>query len=185
MAGDIENPRVWLEGDAYVGDIGATLPTNVSSDWDADWDALGILGDDGLTEARDEESNDLYGWGIFVRTVRSKHKRTFTINVLEDTPIVFDLVNPGSTAETAGEITTREVIAPQPNPKAFGFERRDGDIISRIIVDRGEVTEVGDITSNEEGLEMRELTITAYPDADTGLIYTEVTNNPAAAESGS
>src|SRR5690606_19354535 len=96
-------------------------------------------------------------------------------------PAVFDLVNPGSTAETTTGVTTREVTAPGPNPKAFGFELRDGDTIRRLVVPRGEVLSPGQISSSESAMTMFELPVTVYPASD-GVLYVEITNNPAAAE---
>src|SRR5690606_5525242 len=153
MAGDSENPRVWLEADVYVADLSTTAPTDVSAAWPAGWEPIGLLSEDGMTEGRDETQTDHYAWGgVLVRTTRARHKRTFTITALEDNPAVFDLVNPGSTAETTTGVTTREVTAPGPNPKAFGFELRDGDTIRRLVVPRGEVLSPGQISSSESAM---------------------------------
>ncbi len=183
MTGDADNARIWLLGDVFTGDVGTDPPTDLDPETPlpAGWDALGLLSEDGLTEQRDEEVNDYFAWGgTLVRTTRSKHKRSFMVTALEDNPIVFDLVNPGSEVETAGGLTTRTVRAPQPNPKAFLFLTTDGDSVSAIVVDKGEVTEVGEVVKGENDMTMRELTIVVYPDAD-GVLYRELTTDPAAA----
>lgn len=180
MAGDTENPRIYRLGDVYAGDLDTPAPTDVETALNAGFEPLGLLSEDGLTESREEEVTDHYAWGgILVRTTRSKHKRSFRVTALEDNPIVFDLVNPGSTAETAGGVTTREVSVPVSSPKAFVFEVTDGDYVARIHVARGEVIEVGDVVRGEADMVMRELTINVYPDEE-GLLYTEITSDPAA-----
>lgn len=189
MSGDADAARVWLEGDVLVAAVGVTAPTDTTTDWlsvDADWEPLGLLSEDGLTEGRDADSNDMRAWGgILVRTVRSNEKRTFKVAVLENSDVVFHLLNPGSSSETIGGITTRDIKASVPDPRAFGFEKRDGYITSRIVVPRGEVTEVGEAVANEQGIESREITVTVYPDPDTSILFTEVTDDPAAAVAGS
>lgn len=183
MAGDTDNPRIWANADVYVAPVGSTAPTTVSGAWDAAWDDLGLLSEDGITEAQTDQVTTHYALGgILVRRVRSQHERTFTVTLLEDTPAVFALLNPGSDAATATGVTTRHVHVPTPAPMAFGIETTDGSITRRIIIDRGEVTAVADhpIASDTE-MAAREATITVYPDSD-GLLYTEITNDPQAVE---
>lgn len=186
MAGDTDNPRIWAGADVYVADIGTTAPTTTTGSLAAGWKALGLLHEDGLTESRSEDSTDHHAWGgILVRTTRSKHKRTFQVAALEDNDEVWRLVNPGSYAEGGAQTTTtRHVLTPTTDPKAFLFEMTDGTITKRIIVPRGEVTTVGDIVASDDELTAYELTITVYPDAD-GALYLELTDDPSAEPSGS
>ena len=180
MAGDVANPRVWVNADVYVAPVGTSAPTDVATAWAAAWKAVGLLSEDGLTESRDEDVTDHYAWGgILVRTTRSRHKRTFTVSVLEDNPTVQSLINPGSTAVTATTITTRTIRVPGPNVQAFGLEFRDGAVTKRIVVPRAEVVEVGDVTYSEGELHVRELTINVLP-TSAGVLYSEITNDPQA-----
>jgi hypothetical protein len=181
MAGDTDNPRVWVNADVYVGAVDTPAPTDLVTPLNAAFEALGLLSEDGMTEAREEDKTDHYAWGgILVRTTRSKHKRTIRVIALEDNPVVFDLVNPGSEAETTGGVTTRTVKTPQPNKKAFVIEQSDGDITRRISIPTGEVLDVGDIETSDSTLAQKELTITVYPDEE-GVLYHEITNDPQAA----
>lgn len=186
MAGDTANPRVWLDADVYTAPLGSTAPTDVSSDWDSAWEPVGLLSEDGMTESRDETQTDHRAWGgILVRTTRSQHKRTFTVTALEDNPVVYELVNPGSSSETvegtegALDVTTREIVTPKSAPKAFGFELIDGDYTKRLIIPRGEIFSVGQVSASETAMSMYELQVTVYPAAD-GVLYQEITTDPAA-----
>lgn len=185
MAGSTENPRIWLNADVYVADYGTAGPTDIATDWPAGFEPLGLLSQDGMTETRDETVNDHFAWGgILVRTTRSNHKRSFTVIALEDNPVVFGLVNPGSEAATVGDITTRTVKVPGVDVRAFGLELRDGDITRRRVIPRGEVVAVGDITRSEAAMEMYELTINVYPDGE-GVLYLDITDDPQAVEAAS
>lgn len=183
--GDIDNPRIWLNADVWVGPLDATAPTNVTtamSTVDSDWQALGLLSqDDGMTETRDQDSTDHYAWGnILVRNTRSKIKFSFQVTALEDNPVVFDLVYPGSTDVTNLGVTTRTVKVPTVNRRSFCFELVDGTIINRRYIAVGEVTEVADISINDNEMAGKQLTITVYPDA-SGVVWKDITNDPQAA----
>lgn len=180
-AGDTANVRVWLNGDVRVATVGTTAPTDTSTAWAAGWSKLGLLSEDGLTTEMENDSNDFFAWGgIKVKTVRSKFSRTFKVTALENSDVVYKLVNPGSTSATATGITTRTVKNPTSDIRAFGFEKSDGSTISRIVVPRGEVTEVAEVKSSADEMTMYELTISVYPASD-GTQYIEITNDAAAA----
>lgn len=181
MSGDTANPRVWINADAYRAPLGTTAPTDTSAAWPAGWDPFGLLSEDGITEQRADTLTDMFAYGgILVRTTRSKHKRTIKVICLEDNPIVFATVNPGSTASTAGGVTTRTVKVPNTNRQAFGLEVRDGDITKRIVIPAGEVMSVGDAKFADAEMTMKELDINVYPDAD-GVLYYELTDDAQAA----
>lgn len=189
MAGDVANPRIWVNADVYVAPVDTDGPTNTSADWPGTWDVLGLLSeDDGIVESRDQDKTDHFAYGaILVRTTRSKHKRTIKVTALEDNDIVYELVNPGSLAVLSAGDTTRTVVVPQADPRTFGLEVRDGDIIKRRIIPRGEVTEVGDVTYSDDEMAMYELTIDIYPVVDEatygtplGVYYLDITNDPQA-----
>lgn len=180
MAGDVDNPRIWLNGDVYAAGVGATLPTNTTTALNAAFEALGLLSEDGVTESRSEDVTEHYAWGgILVRTTRAKHKRTIKVIALEDNAIVHHLANPGSLSASSGGVTHRTVKVPVANPMAFVVEVVDGDITLRKVIPRGEVTEVGDEVLSESAIAMRELTITVYPDED-GILYHEYSDDPGA-----
>ena len=181
MAGDTDNVRVWLNADVYVAPVGSTAPTDTTTALDAAFEAIGLLSEDGSAEGREEETADHYAWGgILVRTTRSKHKRTLKVTALEDTPVVFDLANPGSTAITLGSgETTRTVKAPTSNPKALVLETVDGDVTTRRYVPNCEAFVTGEIEQSESSPTMVELTFHVYPDAD-GVLFYDITNDPQA-----
>lgn len=181
MSGDPKNSRVWLLGDTHVGDTDAAPPTAPTGAMTG-FSPLGCLTTDGLTRSREADSTDLPLWGKGVaRVIKSNEKRTFKVAATDDNPVLFQLVEPNSTQESAAGVTTRTVKASSAvsNPKSFVFETADGSIHRRIYVPIGEVTEVADIVASEEDWEAKELTITAYPDAD-GTLYIEITDDPQA-----
>lgn len=181
MAGDVDNARIWGGADFYTAPLGTVAPTDLTTAWAAAWDALGLLGEDGMNEEQSDDTQDHWAWGnIRVRRTRSRHTRSITVVALEDNDIVFKLLNPGSTSTTTTGVTTRAVKVPTSEIKAFGAELRDGTITKRIVIPRGEVITVGARTMSESSMAMRELTVDVYP-GDDDLLYYEITDDPGAA----
>ena len=61
----------------------------------------------------------------------------------------------------------------------FGIELVDGNVTKRIVIPRGEVTEVGSVKISDADMTAYELTIAIYSDADNEW-YTEITDDPQA-----
>lgn len=179
MAGDTANPRIWLGADVFVAPVGTTAPTDLTTALNASFKALGLLSEDGMTESREQDSEDKHAYGgLLVRTVRSKHKRTIKVTALEDNLVVWGLVNPGSTAATASGVTTRTVKVPSASdPRAWVLELVDGAVKKRRAIPKGEVVEVADVTISDSEISMYELTIVVYPAADATL-YKDIDNDP-------
>lgn len=175
MAGDVENVDLWQEADVYVGPIGATEPTDVTSEWDEDWDLVGLLdGDEGFTQAREEDTSERYAWGkLLVKKTRSKHKRTIRFVALEDNATVFSLVNPGSTREEDGGLTTSTVSVPTYSEFAIGFETREGDKVKRRLVKRADIEEIGELKDSEADVAVYEITVVLIPETD-GVLYVDL-----------
>lgn len=182
MSGNTANPRVWLNGSVFAGAVGSTAPTDISTALNAAFKDLGLLSEDGTEEVHENDQAEFYArGGILVRSVLSKDKVTIKVTCLEDNQFVFPLVNPGSTQSTTTGVTTRSVKVKTPNPMAFVIVDTDGGYTRRKAIAKGEVIEVGPQIAGPE-MTMRELTIVIYPSA-AGVLYTEITDDPAAAVS--
>jgi hypothetical protein len=176
MAGTTANAALWQNADVYIADVGATAPTDVSSTWDASWEAAGLLnGEDGFVMSRDEEVAEHFAWGgVLVKKTRRNHKRTVQFTALEDNPVVFRLINPGSSAPvTQSGLTTSVVKVPVVEEFAIGFEVRDGNKIKRRTVKRATLEEVGEVTESESGLASVQITVVILTEED-GELYREV-----------
>ncbi len=183
MSGDTANAALWTNADVYTATPGTAGPADVASAWAAGWDAVGLLdGDEGFTEAREDESSEHYAWGgILVKRTKSKHKRTIKFVAMEDNDAVFALVNPGSTRAPDGTdpLLTRSTIKVPTNAEfAIGFEVRDGDKVKRRFVKRASIQEVGEIKESEGEPTVYEITVVLFPEAD-GTLYEEISGTVA------
>lgn len=178
MAGDANNTRVWQTADVYTAVLGTALPTDTSTALAAAWKLIGLLnGDEGITESRDEDTDDKYAWGgILVRTVHSHHKRSFNFTAFETNDNVFALVNPGSAVPTVATLTRTSIVkVPVYTPQAMVIELTDGARKKRITCTRVETAEIGDREIAEQDLESWPVTVNVIPNTSS-VLYTEIEN---------
>lgn len=181
MAGNSSNVRVWTLADVYVAPVGTTAPTDVSTPLAEDWVALGLLSEDGLSFTNESDTTDLFEYGgARVRRIRSHHVKDFSVTPLENTNEVWALTNPGSEASTNSGVTTRTVKTPVSGDiRAFVIELRDGEIVTRRVIPRAELSEVAEESITREEFPAPTLTFSVYPASD-GTLYIELTNDEAA-----
>lgn len=179
MAGNADNTAIWEGADVFIGDEGATGPTDLTTPWGVAWSAAGLLdGEAGFVQSRSEDSSEHYAWGgILFKRTRSKHKRTFKFTALEDNAVVFGLVNPGSVRTAAAGVRTSAIKVPTSHRFAVGFETRDGSKVKRRYAGSAEVVEVADITESETDPTVFEITVVIFPEAD-GTLYHEIETDP-------
>lgn len=167
MSGDPTNARLWTDADVYIATSLATAnPASINAAFGAGWDLVGLLdGDDGFTEAREEDVNDHFAWGgILVRTGRSHFKLTKTFTALEDNDVTFDLRWPGSTRGGS-------IVVPTPAQVKIAFETREGDVAHRLIsANYAEITLDGDVTENEPDLAKLQFVATIFPTGDSPAV---------------
>lgn len=152
MAGTPDNARQWADADVYVAfDTAEPNPADIDTAFGGNWSLVGLLdGDDGFTESRNEDENDLFAWGgLLVRTARRNFIMTRTFTSLEaSSPTVDRLRYPGSTPTS--------IVVPSGNrieKVKLAFETVDRDIKRRVITaSHAEITVDGDVTEDEQNL---------------------------------
>lgn len=189
MAGDPDNAALWANADVYVSmDRSAPDPEDTWSPWAVEWGLVGLLdGDEGFTQGREDDVTEFHAWGgLLVRTSKNKHKRTFKFVALERNATTFGLINPGSTITEpdANDMTTSVIKVPRNVRFKIGLELREAGKTRRRLLDRAEITEVGEIKESENELEKYEITIAVIPDGD-GTLYRELEGPDVAPGEGS
>lgn len=164
MALSADNVRVAVTGGIFVAPTGTSLPTDPDAALHGDFDDLGYVGEDGITETQASDVTDIVAWqnSAVVRKVQTSHDLTYTLTLIETKTEVLDtFYGPlnGSVVEVTGD---------QLGRKAWVIDVVDGDHEIRIAIPEGQVTERGDITyANGEAIGYP-ITITCYPD-DSGV----------------
>lgn len=183
-----DNPdllRVGAAGKAYVGDVGTVAPIGIRTYavgppvaytpivFATGWADLGLISEDGLTEALDEDRQEWIPWGYLapVRTQIQRETTTFNFTCWETNADVLSLryrtaITDMTSASNDTEVHFDQTQRTAPDMRAFGLDVLDGDNHFRYIIPRGEVTERGDVTNKADEVIGYEFTVTAYPGSD-------------------
>jgi hypothetical protein len=154
-------------GGVLVGTAGATLPVNASTA-PTGFSALGLIGEDGLSETADRSTDQVRAWGgSLARTLQTEFSLSYTFQFIETNPAVLRAIHgvanvtAGSTAAELAIKVNKEQLPILP----YVFEVKDGDNRIRIVIPSGQITNVGDITYSHNDIIRYEVTVTCYADA--------------------
>lgn len=170
----IGKPRV--AGGVWMGAEGATLPTNAKSAIDGSaFSCIGYCSEDGVTNSSSITTADIKAWGgDIVASPLTEKKDTFKWKMIESGNLsVLKLVH--GDANVSGIVAsgiTVQVNATDKVPHAFIIDMQvSTDILKRITIPRGKVTEIGDVVYKDGDAVGYEVTITAFPDTNGNTHY--------------
>lgn len=176
MAESPELVRVGVRGRINVAPLGTVAPLNATTAWGTGWVDLGVLGEDGLVIANEEDREEFtpWGWSSPIRSQITSATTTFQFAAWETSAVVLSLVDRVSVADME-ELTNGEdpegvaydAKRPSgPDYRMFGFDVIDGNSLIRYVVPRGEVTERDDITFASGEVGGYSLTVTAFENSE-------------------
>lgn len=157
-------------GGVYMGPLGTALPTDETTALNASLKSAGYVGEDGLTETIGRSTSKIKAWGgDTVKVVQTEfsvqYKFTFIESVnAEVLKAVHGASNVTTTAATisSGAKHAIKVVGGALPHQVFVFEVKDGDARIRIVVEDGQIVEVGDVTYADEEAIGYEVTVEAF-----------------------
>lgn len=153
-----------------------TLPTDATADLPTGSVSLGYISDAGAVNSVARESQDIKAWGgDTVYTAQTGKTDQWTIELIE---VLSDAVQKFvhgddnvSGSIDAGMTIKENALELTAQPLALETILA-GDIAQRIVIPRGKVTNVGDITYADGSIIKYPVTITAEPDTSGNTHYT-------------
>jgi hypothetical protein len=188
VALDADQIRIAGSGHIYVGAVGATAPTDLTTAWDTDdWTELGFTNEDGVTVSDSRELQDITVWQLMYPARKIITGRNFTVafNLRQWNRATLVLAFGGGTITTTGTGASAVHTYTPPaaefiDRRSLGVEWSDGSVIYRLIVPRGMVTE--DVETALQRGDAAELPITFAVEGEDGVQpYTLLSNDPALA----
>lgn len=184
---------VGINGGAWTVDMGAATPT-APTDFTAlaaPWLPVGMISEDGLTYAIDEDSEEFKAWGQTspFRKVVTGSVRTFQLTLWETArPLVkslmYRLALTGVTPDVDGLASFAESATPEQDRRAWVFDVYDGQSMLRMFAPEAEISERGDVVYKGDEVTGYEVTVSVYPDAAGNLLYHTSKIDPAALTGG-
>jgi hypothetical protein len=163
MALDSDKVRVAVTGAVYVAPTGSQGPSYADDSLTNDWDDLGYVSADGITENIDRATTQIRSWqdGSLVREITSEGTYSVSLTFIETNQDVLQLYYGTALTSGAANIDPRET----GGRKMFVIDVIDGINIERTYIPNGEVTSIGERTLASGEAIGYEVTITAYADA--------------------
>ena len=176
------NVNVALTGAVYATEPGDTVtaPTTAVIALDTDFEDLGYVSEDGVTEQYEEDTTEIRAWqgGAVVRQMISSSAARFSFTMIENKQATVELYHKGSTMESDGATGFKiDVMAPTGERRSFVIDVIDGTDHLRIYIADGEVTERGEIVYSSSTAIGYPVTITAYP--NDGVVCTKFSDKTA------
>ena len=156
--------------------LATTLPTTADESLDAAFKDLGFIGEDGVTNNNTATTSKVKAWGgQTVLNLQTDKPDTFKFRLIE-------YVNPEVLKTIYGDDNVSGTLAAGIHVVANSDEQEakvwvvdsilKGDVLDRIVIPQGIVTEVGEIQRYDGGEIGCDITIEALPDA-TGKTHDE------------
>lgn len=166
---NVSTGKPLASGALWVAPLGTALPTDAVTQLGEEFEHLGYVSSDGLTDTPERETEDMQAWGgDTVLNVTTSYSETFTYTLIEAMRVsvlkhVYGDDAVTGTLDTGIKIEKSSKELPH---KVFVADiAMQGDIIRRIVVADGKVTEVGEISYKDDELIGYETTLKAYPDS--------------------
>lgn len=162
---DASNVDVAITGAVYRAATTVAVPTSPTDVLGGGWIEMGFIGETGLTEAPNDTTKEIKAWqnGTTVRRLITGSTYNFSFTAIETNAVVLETYHKGSSIETAGGVSTLEVLGANAQRWMFAFDVIDGEKHLRIICQDAEVTERGQIVYRNDEAIGYPLTITSYP----------------------
>lgn len=164
-----------VSGAIYRAVLGSTLPTDVTTDVDSAFKAMGYVSEDGYTNTNSPESDNIKAWGgdtvLTVQTEKPDEHKFTLIEVLNPDVLKAVYGDGNVTGDlTAGlQVTANSDEAEEASWVVDMIMR--GGVLKRIVIPNGKITEIGDIVYKDDEVIGYELTVTAMPDTSGNNHY--------------
>jgi hypothetical protein len=167
-----------IGGAVFRAPLGTTLPTTADETLDAAFVNQGYCSEDGLTNNNNKETELIKAWGgDTVIVVGTEHKDEFGVTLIEVTnPDVLKTVHGDDNVSgaLATGLTVR-VNSDELPESAWVVDMILHGVMKRVVIAKGKVTEVGEVSYKDDDAAGYKLTIAAmaggFADGDTHKEY--------------
>ena len=171
-----------ISGAIYRGILGEglTIPTDATTTLDTDFVCLGYVSEDGVTNTMDQGDDGIKAWGgDTVLITDDQRTDTFKFKLLEimNEDVLKAVYVDGNVTVTAATSSAPKKIAVAVNatdqPECCWVIEMllKGNNPKRIVIPKGKITEIGDISYKDEDAAGYEITVTAKADSNGNTHY--------------
>ena len=158
-------------GGVWRAPIGTTLPEAANTTLNAAFKCLGYISEDGVTNSNTPSSEEVKAWGgDTVLTVQTEKPDKYSFTMIESLNVEVLKTVYGTDNVSGSDLTSGLVIRANNAEAEEGVWVIDvahtGNVMRRIVIPKGKVTEIGDITYKDNEAIGYNVTVTALPGSD-------------------
>ena len=174
-AGNVSAGKPKIGGAVFRAVAGTTPPADATTSLAAAFKDLGYCSEDGLVNSNSPSSTNIKAWGgDTVLSIQEEKEDTFQLTLIEalNTEVLKAVYGSTNITGTLNTGLTVKANSKEPEEGVWAIELvLNSNTVKRVVIPKGKITEIGDISYTDSDAIGYEITITALPDSNGNTHY--------------